>query len=360
MYALEAKTGRIVWEFYLGSKTQDDSPRGPVGKSPLDASTWKDAPGIPITGSGTWTSYTLDAKNGLLYLPGGDPAPDFVQRGGQNLYSDSAVVLDAKTGDYKYHFRPVPHDWHDWDVSGPPVLIQTMGGKQPMVVAPKDGHLYAFDLANNATVFRVPVTRVENAEVPFTPGKSVHFCPGPVGGTELNSPTYVPQTNLILVGTVDWCYTVTIPGERQLRGMPLGQPWRGMAPPNPFNVFGDPSRHADGNWGGWVYAVDADTGLWKWRLRSNYPVVAGITPTAGGVAFFGDVGGNFYAVDAATGERLWGQQLGGALGGGVITYTAYGMQKVAVAYGLTMLAWPVKIVTAKVAILGLERPSMSL
>jgi hypothetical protein len=38
-------------------------------------------------------------------------------------------VLDAKTGDYKYHFKLVPKDWHDWDVSNPPVLIQTMGGK---------------------------------------------------------------------------------------------------------------------------------------------------------------------------------------------------------------------------------------
>jgi alcohol dehydrogenase (cytochrome c) len=89
-------------------------------------------------------------------------------------------------------------------------------------------------------------------------------------------------------------------------------------------------------------------------VRSNYPIVAGITPTAGGVVFFGDVGGNFYALDASNGEKLWGQNLGGALGGGVITYNANGAQKVAVAYGFTMLAWPVKIVTAKIAILGIN------
>jgi alcohol dehydrogenase (cytochrome c) len=123
---------------------------------------------------------------------------------------------------------------------------------------------------------------------------------------------------------------------------------------NPFDMFGDPSRIADGGWGGWVHAVDADTGVWKWRLRSNYPIVAGITPTAGGVVFFGDVGGNFYALDASSGQKLFGQQLGGAIAGGVITYTASGAQKVAVAYGFTMLAWPVKIATAKVAVLGLE------
>jgi alcohol dehydrogenase (cytochrome c) len=112
-----------------------------------------------------------------------------------------------------------------------------------------------------------------------------------------------------------------------------------------------------GHWAGWLYAVDADTGAWKWRLKSNYPIVGGMTPTAGGVVFFGDIGGNFYALDAANGEKLWSQDLGGAIGGGVITYTANGRQKVAVAAGITMLAWPTKIVKAKVEILGLDNAS---
>ena len=79
-----------------------------------------------------------------------------------------------------------------------------------------------------------------------------------------------------------------------------------------------------------------------------------MTPTAGGVVFFGDVGGNFYALNAATGEKLWGEQLGGGIGGGVITYTASGMQKVAVAAGFTSPMWPTKIETAKVVVLGLD------
>ena len=82
-----------------------------------------------------------------------------------------------------------------------------------------------------------------------------------------------------------------------------------------------------------------------------------MTPTAGGVVFFGDIGGNFYALDAANGQKLRGQELGGAIGGGVITYTANGAQKVAVASGFTMLAWPTKIVTAKIEVLGLNSDS---
>ena len=60
MYALDAKTGKIVWEFYLVPKTEGDRPRGPQGASPLDASTWGNAAGFPISGGATWTSYTLD------------------------------------------------------------------------------------------------------------------------------------------------------------------------------------------------------------------------------------------------------------------------------------------------------------
>jgi alcohol dehydrogenase (cytochrome c) len=358
MFALDAKTGKIVWEFFLVPKVEGDTVRGPLGATPLDASNWKNAPDIPISGGGTWTSYTLDTKTAQLYVPGGNPAPDFVigVRAGDNSYSDSVVVLDAKTGNYKNHFQIVKKDWHDWDVSNPPILIQTVGGKQLMAVAPKDGFLYGFDLANNSLLYRVPVTQVEDVGESFSPGSDVHFCPGAVGGAEWNSPAYDPRTNLIMIGEVDWCDTVTLQSVEKLRSIPVGQPWVGMAALNPFNMFGKESP-TEGHWAGWVYAADADSGVWKWRLKSNYPIVGGLTPTAGGVVFFGDLGGNFYALDSANGEKLWGQDLGGAIAGGVITYTANGAQKVAVAAGFTMLAWPTKIVTAKVVILGLDSAS---
>jgi alcohol dehydrogenase (cytochrome c) len=352
MFALDAKTGKIVWEFFLVPKVDSDTVRGPLGATPLDASNWKSEPGLPISGGGTWTSYTLDTKTGQLYVPGGNPAPDFVigVREGDNSYSDSVVVLDAKTGNYKNHFQILKKDWHDWDVSNPPILIKTLGGKQLMAVAPKDGYLYGFDLANNSQLYRVPVTKIEENLVPLVPGTDIHFCPGAVGGAEWNSPSYDPRTNLIMVGEVEWCDTVTLQSVDKLKSVAIGQPWVGMAALNPFNMFGKEDR----TWAGWLHAADADTGVWKWRVKSNYPIVGATTPTAGGVVFFGDIGGNFYALDSASGQKLWAQNLGGAIAGGVITYTVNGSQKVAVASGFTMLAWPTKIVTAKIEILGLE------
>ena len=353
MYALDAKTGKIVWEFYLVPKTAGDPIRGPQGATPLDISTWKNGSGTPITGGGTWTSYTLDPTTGELFIPGGNPAPDFATgpREGSNLYSGSVVVLDAKTGAYKSHFKLVPKDWHDWDVSTAPALIQTRGGKKLLSVAPKDGHLYGFDLATNTMLYPTPTTRIENAEAPFATAKAVHFCPGTVGGAEWNGPAYDPQTNLILIGEVDWCATVALQKDKDIRAVSPGKPWSAMATISPYDTYGVPNSFGD--WAGWVYAADADTGVWKWRLKSNYPILSGMTPTAGGIVFFGDMGGNFYALNAANGQRLWGQKIGGAIGGGVITYTANGAQRVAVATGFTSILWPTEVVTGKITILGL-------
>jgi alcohol dehydrogenase (cytochrome c) len=353
MYALDAATGRIVWEFYLVPKGPHDVVRGPEGKSPLTGATWKNAPGFPITGGATWTSYTLDPDTGLLYVPGGNPAPDFASgpRKGENLFSGSVVVLDAKTGDYRYDFKIVPVDWHDWDVSNPPAIIQTAAGRKILVVTPKNGFMYGFDLSDNRLLYKEPVTRIENATATFSTQNAVHFCPGSTGGAEWNGPAYDPDTQLIYIGEVDWCTTAKLLSDQDIRAVKNGQPWSGEASKNPYETWGAPDPFGD--WGGWLYASDAGTGLWKWRARSNFPIQSGVTPTAGGVVFFGDMGGNFYALDASTGSKLWGRKIGGAIGGGVITYTTGGQQKVAVATGLTEVLWPTDITTAKVSILGL-------
>lgn len=354
MYALDAGNGKIVWEFYLVPKSDADIARGPQGASPLNASTWKNAQGSPITGGATWTSYTLDPETGLLYVPGGNPAPDFATgpREGANLFSGSVIVLDARTGAYRSHFKIVPVDWHDWDVSSAPAIIQTAGGMKLLAVAPKDGHLYGFDLASNELLYRHPVTRIENANETFTSGNAVHFCPGSLGGAEWNGPAFDPDTNLILDGEIEWCTQVTLQTPPQLQKSPSGTPWSGEASINPYHTWG--KQDPFGQWAGWLYATDADSGKWKWRIKTNYPIQSGVTPTAGGVVFFGDMGGNFYAVDARNGQKLWGRKFGGAIGGGVITYQVDATQRVAVATGLTEVLWPTEITTAKVSVLALD------
>jgi len=357
MYALAAEDGRIVWEAYLVPKEPEDPVRGPQGRMPASAiTTWENAPDVPISGGATWTSYTLDPATGRLYVPVANGAPDFVKhlREGLNLYTNSIVVLDAKTGAYIDHFPAAPEgDWHDWDVSNAPSIFMTRGGTQLLSFAPKNGHLYGFDLASRQLRYRRPVTRIENADVPLSTDKDTHFCPGTVGGGEWNGVAYDPRTNLVLTGQSEWCTTVRLQPDVKVKAAKDGEPWMGNSIINPLHIAGIPDR----DWAGWVYATDADSGEWKWRSKSNYPTLSGITPTGGGLVFFGDMGGNFYAVDASTGRRLWGQKLEGAVGGGVITYMANGSQRVAVAAGISSIAWPTEVATAKIVILGLGEPA---
>jgi alcohol dehydrogenase (cytochrome c) len=358
VYALAADSGRIVWETYVVPRAPSDPIRGPQGAVPASAiSSWKNASDVPISGGGSWTSYTLDPATGRLYVPVGNPSPDYVKslREGANLYTNTVLALDAKTGAYVNHFPVAPTDWHDWDVSNTPAIITTRGGKQLLSFAPKNGHLYGFDLATNQLLYRSPVTRIENADVPLSTDKPIHFCPGAVGGGEWNGAAYDPQNNLILTGQDEWCTTVKLQPDKQVKAVANGEAWMGNVVINPVDAMGAQDPHA--NWAGWLYATDADSGQWKWRLKTNYPILGGVTPTAGGLVFFGDMGGNFYAVDAGNGQRLWNHKLEGAIGGGVITYMAQGSQKVAVAAGFTSVIWPTEQTTGKIVVLGLDEPA---
>lgn len=350
MYALDAATGKIVWEFYLVPRETSDVPLGPLAPgAPTDiARSWKNAKGFPITGGATWTSYTLDPSTGLLYVPGGNPAPDFVNayRGGANLYTGSIVVLDAKTGRYQRHFQLVRRDFHDWDVSTAPSLFTTKTGKRLMAAAPKDGHLYVFDLASDKLLYRLPMTTIYNASAPLT-AKGTRFCPGSQGGAEWNGPAYDPDDNLILTGEVDWCVTVRTDPKEKLQSVSLGQPWSGG---NGFGEFDDKSK-----WAGWLTATDAATGARTWRFRAPFPILAGVTPTAGGLVLFGDMGGNLYAANTNSGRILWSRKLDGAIAGGIITYGDGSGQKIAVAVGMTSMIWPTPRITARIVVLGLKQ-----
>jgi alcohol dehydrogenase (cytochrome c) len=106
-------------------------------------------------------------------------------------------------------------------------------------------------------------------------------------------------------------------------------------------------------WGGWLTAIDADTGRLRWKYKSPTPMLAAVTPTAGGVVFTGDLNGDVLALDASKGSVLWRNSTGAALGGGVITYQTGGHQRVAVAAGMSPANWPVPKTTGRVVVYSL-------
>jgi alcohol dehydrogenase (cytochrome c) len=91
----------------------------------------------------------------------------------------------------------------------------------------------------------------------------------------------------------------------------------------------------------------------RWKYRSSMPVVAGVTPTAGGLIFAGELNGDAIALDAKTGAVLWRQPTRNAIGGGVITYRAGGKQLLAVAAGFKSRVWPVPAESNRIVVFGL-------
>jgi alcohol dehydrogenase (cytochrome c) len=306
VYAFDAVTGEHLWTFDLV----------PTG-SQFGASSWR---GGSATGGGsTWTSYSLDPEQRALYVPVGNPAPDYngEARPGDNLFSDSVVALDIDTGRLLWFAQQLPHDLHDWDTAAPPVLF-TSQGKPYLGVATKAGWLYLYDRDSHELLTRAEVSSHLNADVAPT-AQGVRTCPGNLGGVQWFGPAFSPKSQSLFVSSVEWCgrYVRTepqyMPGLLYLSGQ----------------LILDPSTEA----GGWIRRFDAASGEQQWALKTPTPMLAGLTATGGDVLLTGDLNGDFLVVQASSGKVLYRFNTGGAIAGGVSTYLARGRQYVAVASG---------------------------
>ena len=386
-YALDASTGRVLWDVPFGVAAGEGAPMAPiawngmvfVGNSggdnmgvqghvhALDAATgrelWKfdiipdtgaaratwpsGANATPPTGGGMWSSFTLDPVGGILYVPAGNPAPDFMPqlREGRNLYTNSVIALDARTGRFIDFVQVVPgqDDWHDWDVSATPALIRTRAGTSLLALAGKDGELHGISRSPMRITWSVPTTTHANAEARLTHTQATRFCPGTQGGTEWNGPAYDPRLNLVFTGTVDWCASIRLVNPDSIPH-PLPPDFTGNAGGG-FGQF-DPKAQ----WKGWITATDPDAGQVRWRYQAGSPILAAITATAGGVVLAADVEGHLLVLDGASGRVLKEIDTGAPSGAGVITYEAGGHQYVAIAGGTVSPIWPLPTATSRVTI----------
>lgn len=307
MMAFDATSGKQLWSF-------NTIPRpGEFGNETWPGETWKNG------GGGTWSAYTLDTQTGELFVPVANPAPAFDPqiRRGDNLFTNSVLVLDARTGKYRWHYQTRPNDNHDYGVS-PPAMLLELDGRKLVVQASKDGFVYLIDRARQQLLWKTPVTTILNHDADATP-EGIRVCPGAKGGVEYNSPGYDPVSGLLITGSVDWCYHLTKTA------------YPPHAPGNPY--LGGQMNRGDPVGTGWIVAIDARSGKVRWRYKTPAPVIGAITPTAGGITFAGDTSGLLYAFRTADGQLLRMIQTGGAIAGGIITYRLRGEQYVAVGSG---------------------------
>jgi len=95
-------------------------------------------------------------------------------------------------------------------------------------------------------------------------------------------------------------------------------------------------------------------GVVRWKHETPHPILAGVTPTAGGVVFTADMGGILYALDASDGHVLWQFDSGQSAGGGVITYAANGRQLLGVASGMKSTVWPGAAQQSRILVFGVR------
>jgi quinohemoprotein ethanol dehydrogenase len=308
--AYDARTGRRLWTFYTTAP-------GPSwhGKS------WQ-------TGGGAVEGTpAVDPRLGLLYVGIGNAAPDLygANRAGQNLYTDSLVALDLRTGRLRWYFQEVHHDLWDYDGSQAATLFNvTLGGRTYPAVGHcnKNGNYYILDRVTGKPLFPVTEKRVSTQPAwqhpwptqpvssvqPLTPmtvgpvargvtvvpqytppqKKELAMQPGVQGGCSWPPAAYSPRTGDVYY---DAAYLPVLyqshPVSDNILGSTFAIPVPGAHPP--YSVVG---------------ATSTATGKVVWKIKTGTLDESSMA-IAGNLLFYGEDTGQFHAVDASTGDTLW-------------------------------------------------------
>ncbi len=323
--AYHPTSGALAWRFYTIPK-----PGEPLSE------TWTGR-ALPTGGGATWSTGSYDGETGTLYWAVGNPYPDTDpdERGGRNLYTNSVVALDAKTGKFKWYFQFTPWDTHDWDATQPLVLVDAVWKGRPrklLLSAQRSGIFYVLDRTNGEFLLAKPFVHkmtwasgFEKDGTPIlTPGvtpsvEGTKTCPGVRGATNWYAQSFDPQTKLFYVMAAEDC------GIYRKQGAIFGNN------PDPS----DPGTRL-------VRALNIETGdiVWEKLLvgpqETNY---SGVLATAGGLLFHGETGGDFAAVDAATGKTLWTFRSNDSWRASPMTYMLDGRQYVAGMDGTNVISF---------------------
>jgi quinoprotein glucose dehydrogenase len=242
MQAFDVHTGERAWRFDLIPQ------KGEVGNETWEQGSWR------YTGhTNAWAPLTLDEQRGLLYVPVGTPSNDWYggHRKGDNLFGETLVVLEARTGKRVWHFQTVRHGLWDYDLSAPPTLltIEREGRAiDAVAVAGKTGFLYTFDRVTGEPVWPIEDRAVPQSDVPgeqTSPTQPFPTRPAPFsmqGITEDDLIDFTPELKAMALAEL-----------KRHRYGPL------FTPPSLQGTLTMPGAIGGANWGG--PAVDPRTGI---------------------------------------------------------------------------------------------------
>jgi quinoprotein glucose dehydrogenase len=240
--AYDVQTGALRWVFHTIPRP------GEFGYETWPADAWKVS-----GGANAWSGVTIDQQRGIVFAATGSAAFDFygANRIGDDLFSNTLLALDAKTGKRIWHFQAVRHDLWDWDFPAAPTLVTVKrDGRDVAAVAQitKTGFVYVFDRATGKALFpieyrKVPVSTVDGE-------RAAEMQPFPV-----SPPPFVRQTL-----TEDMLTTRTPAAHDSALKLFRAYKTSGMYdPPNTRGTIIFPGVDGGGEWGG--PAFDPSSGL---------------------------------------------------------------------------------------------------
>ncbi len=158
--AYHARTGALVWRFNTIPQQHE------FGTDTWESESWRTTGGANV-----WSTITADLDRGLIFLPVSTAGPDFIgiDRKGANLFADSVVAVEAKTGKYRWHFQTVHHDLWDYDLAAPPTLVRVRHeGREIDAVAQgtKTGFVFLLDRDTGKPLFPVEERPVPHSTIP--------------------------------------------------------------------------------------------------------------------------------------------------------------------------------------------------
>jgi alcohol dehydrogenase (cytochrome c) len=344
--AYDADDGKLLWTFYTIP-----------GPGEVGSDTWPQDNEVWMHGGATvWQTPAVDAELGLIYFSTGNPGPDFngAVRAGDNLFSASIVAVEARTGQYRWHFQEVHHDIWDYDAPNPVVLFDAeVDGRlrKGLAQVGKTGWAYILDRETGqplvgideravpqeprqATSATQPYPRgdaivPQHVEIapegfelvnqgriftPFVGDKGTIVSPSLYGGANWPPSSYDPERRLLFVCASDVAGNF-IGGDRDFEIAPEGQPYYG-------GVVGFAPLPRTGI----VAALDVTTNTLAWRFRWPDQCYSGSLATAGGLVFVGRNDGRLTALDSDTGFKLWEFQTGAGMNAPASTFERAGKQ----------------------------------
>jgi alcohol dehydrogenase (cytochrome c) len=330
--AYNAATGERVWRFWTIPARGEPRSETWIGKA------------LEHGCGATWLTGTYDPEARLLYWPTGNPCPDYNgdERKGDNLYTNSVIALDPATGTLKWHYQFTPHDLHDWDATETPMLIDAVFRGQPrklLVQGNRNGFFYVLDRISGELLRAEPLVKnltwasgigadgrpqLLPDHAPTAQGTRV--CPAVAGATNWTSTAFNAATGLYYLMVQESCAIY----------MKNDEWWK----PGESFYGGTAKRVVLENGGKVLRALSLESGTIAWDTPVEGGILqSGVMSTAGGLVFYGDGTGEFVAVDAKSGKRLWAFQAGQSWKAGPMSYAIGGKQYVAITGGTTVMVF---------------------